>query len=134
MAVVLMNEVAEFPVPGVHSNKKPPLGSFLEGVEHFHVFKFRCCRILHAHPIVWSASNFQNECKAFIQDYFTDSKYTGLNFEQEDCITLAELLISNLKLNYCSVMEEGVGGIELILSVPLKNFDVKVTHERKVGL
>jgi hypothetical protein len=134
MPLILMNQTAEVTLAGVHSNPRPPLGAHLEGVEHHHVFRFKCARALPVKPLSWSAVNFQNEVREFITEYFTEHSYGCLNFEQQDCVTLAELLMSRLNLNYCVVTEEGVGGIELYRTIPIDNFEVQASHLSKVKL
>lgn len=112
-----MQEVAKFEFLAVHYNPSPPLAAGLEGVEHAHTFQFTCKRKLSSVPKSWSANNLREDCVTFIQEYFADHRQYGiLNFEGNDCISLAELLIAKLKLDYCSVSEQGVGGVELQVS------------------
>lgn len=111
-----MMEMCEFEVRAVHYNSSPPLTAAIEGIEHAHTFKIMCKRKLGVAPKSWSANNFREDCDTFIHDYFADHHYGILNFEGNDCISLAELLIAKLDLSYCSVSECGIGGVELSVS------------------
>ena len=110
-----MYETCQFEIKGVHSNPMPPLTADIECVEHCHTFLFKCKRKLSQVPVSWSAHNFREDCETFIKDYFTDHKYGFFNLEQNSCIDLAQLLIDNCDLDYCSVQEMGIGGIEIIV-------------------
>ena len=107
-------EQCEFEINAVHSNPNPPVTADLEYMEHHHLFKFVCKKQLQALPLRWSANNFREDCESTIRDYFSDHSYGCLNFEKNDCIALAQLLMAKMNLDYCSVTEVGIGGIELV--------------------
>lgn len=116
MSRISTREICTFEVLAVHYNPSPPLTATLEGVEHAHTFSFLCKRKLSAAPKSWSANNLREDCEEVIHDFFADHRYGVLNFESNDCISLAELLIRKLELCYCAVSEAGIGGVELIVN------------------
>lgn len=133
MAKIEIYEDCEFEVMGIHSNPNPPLTADIECVEHAHTFKFHCMRKLNAVPNSWSANNFREDCQSFIHDYFAEHRSYGvLNFERNDCIALAQLLMAKLGLDMCSVHEAGVGGIQLIRQPDLNHFDLEQSHLTKL--
>lgn len=125
---IRLSEIAEYEVKAVHVNLSPPLAADIEGVEHFHIFVFNCKRRLTLPPKSWSANNLRDDVERTIHDHFADHKYGVLNFESNDCISLAELLISKLDLDYCSVVEKGIGGAEISIEDRVNHFDL--AHER----
>jgi hypothetical protein len=133
MKKILMLERCRYEVRAIHSNPSPPLTADIECVEHAHVFEFECARKLNIVPKSWSANNLRGDVEEFLHDYFPDHpKYGMLNFQQHDCIALAELLITKLNLESCRVMEQGIGGIELFRIVDINHFDLAQDHLRKI--
>ena len=113
----MTNIIVRLQVEGLHywkdASEVEPDVVFLANI-HRHMFHIKCKAEVRHNDRDIEFILFKREIKQYLEDKYFDDSHNCLLFGNRSCEMIAQELVNEFELNYCSVAEDGENGAEVI--------------------